>query len=895
MRDFEGLRRVFRVGIGGGDAERDVERELAHHFESTLEELRASGLTETEARAEARRRFGEKRRYVRELRRMARGRERRGRLWGRLRTVGDVGGEVVRGALRSPGPAVAVIVVMALGLGANAVVFEMLDRVFLRAPAHVAEADGLRRVFVAREIRGETATLKHHAYPDFGDWRGLDVFGGLAAVSRQEKVVGRGDRAARRPVALVTASYFPLLGVRPELGRLLVPADDRFGAPLAAVLSYEYWRGELGGDPAVLGRAVAVGEAEYTVVGVAPPGFTGVDLDPVDLWLPFHPAGEIEEGGREWVESRGWHWFEVVARLADGTPAARAAAAATAAHRMGRSAQDDYDPRARVELEPLQMARTTLASREALLLPWLMGVAGMVLLLTAANVANLLLARGMRRRREMAVRLALGVSRRRLVGTAVAETLLLAAAGGVAALVLALWGGDLVRAVLLPDIAWRDAGAVPMRLIVFTGVVALSAGLVAAIPPAIRSGRSGVTDALKGAGRGVAAARSRTRTGLLILQSAISVVLLLGTGLFVLSVREARDLDLGFEPDRVLLVRLTPEGGYPGGAEMTRLYREARERLAGIPGVESRAISTVTPMRNGRGVDLRVPGRDSLPPSPGPLFIDAVTSEYFETMGIDVLSGRGIRAADDAATAPRVAVVNEAMARAFWPEEPALGHCLIIQEQPCATIVGVVENTRVWELVEEPMQKYYVPLAQAPFPWPPSRLMLATRDPQALAGPVQRTLRAAMPDIRLVTTEPMGAVVSPKYRAWTLGAALFTALGILALLVTAVGLYGVLAFDVALRRSEMGVRAALGAGRSRLTRLVLRDGMKVAAIGVGAGILVAAAARPWVEPLLFEVSPLEPAVVGGVAIVITAVAAAASGIPAWRASRVPPAEALQVD
>lgn len=894
MRGWEGIRRVFRLGLAGGDADREVDRELSFHFEETVSALRTSGMSESEARSEAARRFGDERLYRRELRRLARGRDRRARTLDALRGAWDIALEIGRGASRSPGLSVAVVVVMGVGLGANAVVFGMLDRVFLSAPPHVDNPDAVRRVFVTRRINGDEVTGEHHPYPDYRDWRDLDVFGSTAAYSLQQLAVGRGTGVARRPVGLVTASFFPLLGVRPALGRFFDAADDRFGADRVAVLSHGYWQTAQGGDPAVLGRSVLVGDAEYTVVGVAPRGFTGVELEAVDVWLPFHPAGEVEEGGREWVESRGWYWFNAVTRVAEGVPVERAAAAATAAHRAARADQERYDPEARVTLEPLLKARTSLASREARLLPWLMGVAGMVLLLTVANVANLLLARSTRRRRETAVRVALGVSRGRLVGTAVAETLLLTLMGGGAALLLALWGGELVRSSLLPGLA-SYAGYTSGHLVIFIMAVSLLAGTAAAFPPAFRASRPDVTRALRASGRGVTGGRTRARTALLVVQAAISVVLLVGTGLFVESLRQARDVDLGFEPDGVLLVRLEPEGGYPGGEAMTRLYRDARARLEGFAGTGGRAISTTTPLRSGRGVGLRLPGRDSLPPAQGGRFVDAVTGDYFEVLGLEILRGRPLTDADDAPSAAPVAVVNRAMAESLWPDEDALGSCIIVEDGPCATVVGIVENSRVWELVEDPIEKYYVPLAQAPFPWPPSRMMIATADPLALARPVREALQTSVPGVRLVTTEPMVDVVSPKYRAWTLGASLFTVMGVLALIVAAVGLYGILAFDVAQRRPELGVRSALGAGRGRLTRLVVGDGLRLAAMGIAAGLLVTLVAAPRIEPLLFRTRPLEPGILAAVGLVILLVAVAASGLPAWRAARVDPNEALRAE
>ncbi|HUE76934.1 MAG TPA: ADOP family duplicated permease [Longimicrobiales bacterium] len=896
MKDFEGVRRVFRLGLAGGDSDREVERELAFHFERTVQELVDGGLSEEEARAEARRRFGDEGRYRRELRRLSRGRDRRARAVEWLGGAGRMVADAVRGLIRSPGLSGAVLVVLALGVGANVLMFSMLDTVFLRAPAHIAAPEDVRRVFVTREgFNGRMVTGETHPYPDLMDWRSLDVFEGVSLYAMQTLTVGHGEESERRRVAMTTADFFPLLGVRPAMGRFYGEKEDRFGAEGVTVLGHGYWRERFGGDPAVVGEFLDVGDASYAIVGVAPAGFTGVDLERVDLWLPLHPAAAVEGGGTEWAESRGWYWFRAVARLAPGVSGAQAEAAATTVHRVARADNQQYDPEARVELGSLIAAKAAGATREARVVPWLMGVAFMVLLLTCANVANLLLARATRRRRETAVRLALGVSRGRLLATALLETGLLALGGAALAALVVLWGGDAVRTLLLPHIAWNEATA-EGRLLGFSAGLALAAGLFAGAFPALYGSRPRVTESLKGSGRGLTPGRSRARKALLVAQAAISVVLLVGTGLFVRSLWTARDVDLGFDPDRVLLVRAEPEGGYPGGEAMTRLYREAREALRGLPGVDRVAVSTTTPFQNNRGIgsDLRIPGLDSLPrTAAGGPYINAVTGEFFEALDLDILRGRALDDSDDAASAPPVAVVNETMARMAWPGGDALGSCLVIRDGPCIRVVGIVEESRRYELEEDPSLQYYVPLSHAPYPWPPRDIMVRTADPAALAPAVQRTLRSALPGVRMITTQPYAEVVDPKYRSWALGTYLFAAFGALALIVAAIGLYSALSFDVAQRRPELGIRAALGAGRGGLIRFVVSGSIGVAAVGVALGLAVALALAERVEPLLFRVSPRDPAVLLGVAAVMLSVAVAASAIPARRAARVDPNEALR--
>ena len=821
------------------------------------------------------------------------------RLSARLRTSGRALTDAFRDLVRSPGRALAVIVIMALGVGANATMFGALDRLFLRPPAHIESPDRVKRVFVhlRRENSGEMEVQSTHPYPDYADWRELDAFASAAAYSSRALTIGSGASAERRPVTLVTASFFPTLGVRPVLGRFFGEDEDTFGSDPVAVLGHAYWQRELGGDPEVIGRAFEVGDLTYTVIGVAPPGFTGVDLDRVDVWLPLHRAAVVEEGGTEWQDSRGWYWIHAVARLGPGATRERAEAAATRVHRLGRADNPDYDPEATVEMADLNLARTGQASREARVVPWLMGVALMVLLLTCANVANLLLARAMRRRRETAVRRALGASRTRLVLTGVLEAVFLSLAGGAAAVAVALWGGDVFQAVLLGGAEW-ERGIDTLRVVGFSAGLAILAGLLAGLVPAVRTSRADTAGALKGSGRGTTRGRSRLRSGLLVLQAAISVVLLVGTGLFVASLRAARGVDLGFDPDGVLLVRLQPEGGYPGGEAMTALYRDGRLLLEGLPGIERTAITTVVPFRNARGIgsDLRVPGLDSLPRTrAGGAYIHAVTGGYFETLRLDIVRGRGIRESDDAEGAPRVAVVNETMARLVWPDGDALGGCLMLRDAPCATVVGIAEDSHRFELEEDESMHYYVPLAHAPYPWPPSGLMVRSASPDALAATVQRRLSTEMSGVRLVTSEPYRNTIDPSYSSWRLGATLFLAFGVLALVVASLGLYSVLAFEVAERRPEMGVRSALGATRARLVRLVLADGLRIAGVGVMLGLAVGWWAAGRAEGLLFGVSPHDPGVLAGVGAAMLLVSAVACGVPAWRAARVDPNETLRAE
>ena len=715
--------------------------------------------------------------------------------------------------------------------------------------------------------------------------------------------LGAGPEAPRVQVRWVSASLFPTLGVRPALGRFFGEAEDRAGTP-GVVLGHGLWRRHFGGDPAILGRAVPIEGRPFTVVGVAPPGFSGAELEPVELWAPM--GSQFDPPLPDWRTTRDAKWVRVVGRLAPGATPERVAAEITPVERAATSAMSDWEGSVTMSALPLWYGHGGSPSLEVAVSRWLLGVAGVVLLVACANVANLLLARAVRRRREVAVRLALGIGRARLVRLLVAEGMLLAAAGGVAGLLLAWWGGQLLRVTLLENVPW-GSGPVDGRVLLLATALTLVTGLVVSLLPALQASRPALATSLKAGTPQAGGARSRLRGALTVAQAALSVVLLVGAGLFVLSLQQVRTLRLGLDADRVLLVELSwprlatlPEALREGeSARRLALRRELHERLRTVAGVAGAALSVGTPFHSGMGYDLRVDGVDSLPalPGGGP-YVSLVSADYFATAGTRVLRGRGFLASDREG-AERVAVVNATMARVLWPAGDAIGKCLFVGDPartpPCARVVGVVEDVHRFELREEPAMQYYLPLEQGPRTTVPVTLVRAAGDPAALTEAIRRHVVALEPGIRRVNVQVMQDIVAPQMRPWRLGAVLFGLFGALALLVAAVGLYSVMSYGAAQRTHEMGVRMALGARPGDVRRLVLRSGLALAALGVALGLLGAVAGGRWAEPLLFETSPRDPLVLGGVALALLAVALVASLVPAWRASRVAPSVALRAE
>ncbi|MFW6078239.1 MAG: ADOP family duplicated permease [Gemmatimonadota bacterium] len=892
---FPGLRQVFRLG----GVQRDIDEELAYHFDRTVEELMAGGLERREAEEEARRRFGDEERWRRELGKLDRRADRLRRVRERLAQLRDDVRYALRRIGRAPGLTAAVVLTFALGIGANATMFGVLDRLLLRAPAHIVDADDVQRIAIHRAMRDgqprEYGTWM--SYPDFRDFTRAESYSAVAAVSESRIVIGRGANARPASAGLVTGEFFGLLGVRPALGRYFGPADDRPGGPGLAVISHGMWRDEYGGEPTVIGRTIDFGHGPYEIIGVAPEGFTGTDLTPVDVWLPLRKAG-TDIRGDGWYDRRGWHWMQVVARLAPGVSPESAAAEATTLHRAGRREMieaDRYDADATVAGLSLIAARGPLASDESAVARWLAGVSLLVLLIACANVANLLLARTLRRRREFGIRLALGVSRGRLLGQVVFESLLLAALGGAAALLVTRWGGEFVRAHLLPDVAWPDS-PIAGRVVLFSLGMSLLAGLVAGIIPGIQASRPRVAESLKSASRSATGSRSRMGTALTVFQAALSVVLLVGAGLFVRSLRGVEATDYGFEPDRLVMLQPAYEGE-PTDGEQIEFHRRAVERLSALPSVEAAAESFSAPFWSANGVGLDVPGLDSVPRNPdgGLPVIHAVGTDYFSTMGLELLRGRGF-SADDGAESARVAVVNEPMARTLWPDGDAIGQCLMMDELPCAEVVGVVEGAAMWSIGDRSSMQYYVPFSQGPFEGPPETLLARVAgEPSAAIATLRRELLALDARVRFVEARPYSALIDPRTRAWRLGATMFSAFGMLALIVAAIGLYSVLSFAVAQRVRELGIRSALGAPRARLVRLVAGQGFRLAGLGILLGAGAALVAAPRIEDLLFQTSARDPMTFGVVTAVLAAVAGLAVAGPALRAARIDPMSVLKTE
>ena len=803
-----------------------------------------------------------------------------------------------RSLTRSPGLTLAAVLTLGLGIGANSAMFGVVDRLFFRPPAHVVDPDRVVRVNVTKtQPPFGTYTYSLADYPRYAELREhARAFSGVAAYSRGGFSLGRGQGARRVSGAKVTASFFPLLGVQPERGRFFTAEEDRKGGPNVAVLSHEFWHTQYADDPDILGKTLMLGASTYTVIGIAPEAFRGVDLEQPDLWVPMSVAS-----APFLLDCDGCYWLTTIARLAPGSSAAQAASEATALFRAHVARMDQSmakaDSAATVSMGSIHQALGPNADSAAKLSLWLIGVCGAVLLIACANVANLLLARALQRRREIAVRVALGASRSRLIRQLYAESALLASVGLGAALLVTLWAGPLLRAALIPDAAPDNPLA--LRVFVFSAGVALATALLAGLAPSLHAGVADLSTTLKSGVREGSIARSTTRTGLLVGQVALTFMLLTGAGLFITSLHRVLGLRLGFDAEHLLVASVNlDELGYKR-AEINATYERLRERVSRLPGVAGASLAIGTPFQTSFGMRLSIPGRDSIPSiKTGGPYVAAVTPDYFRTMGSAMRRGRAFTEADNAG-AQHVAIVNESMAHLVWPGVDPIGKTMKLGNDPAPfEVVGVVEDARRESVTEELVVQYFVPLAQSDSVLGNgvSSLLIRTTGPAgSLVNAVRREIQASSSDLPYPNIDPMPEMFADQLRSWRLGSSLFTLFGALGVLLAAIGLYGVLSYGVSQRTQELGIRIALGAGRRRVLALVLRQGFQLTLAAVGLGVVGALAAGRAIASLLYGVSPYNPLVLLAVATILTCVALLASYLPARRATRVDPMVALRYE
>ena len=812
----------------------------------------------------------------------------------------------VRGLRRSPGFSLGVIATLALGIGANAAMFGVVDRLMYRPFPMLRDPSTVHRVYLRyleRDALRTTFSFEYARYLDFQKW--TSSFSEFAAFAPMARAVGSSGATRERAIAAVSASFFNFFDAKPVAGRFFTPDEDVTPVGAAVVvLTHSYWQSEFGGRD-VVGKPLLIDRQTYIIIGVAPAGFEGVNEGPPrSAFIPITAYAGSQEGRDrlEYYTRYNWGWMQMMVRRRPSISVAAASTDLTTAYVRSWNAELEFFP----QLGPANVAKPyaiagplktsagpdpSLESKTAL---WVTGVTLIVLLIACANVANLCLGRALRRRREVALRLALGVSRRRLAVQTMTESVVLALVGCALGIVIAQAGGQTLSRQFLPEGYAFSLFGDARTLLVAIGA-AMFAAMLTGLVPAMLATKADLATALKAGAREGTYHRSRTRTALLVAQGALSVALLVGAGLFVRSLNRVRDIHLGYDADRIVLVRRDLRGLALGDTATIALQQRLLETAQALPGVERAAIVSSVPFWSHSTTNLYVAGIDSVRRL-GRFTYQQGSPDYFATTGTRILRGRPF-GAEDRAGAPRVAVVSEGMAKALWPGKDALGQCMRVaaDTMPCTSVIGIAEDAVQQSLTDDQRFRYYMPLEQHR-PINGSFLMLRVRgEPADQSEEIRKALQRLMPGESYITAWPLEDVLRAPRRSWEIGATLFVAFGGLALLVAAIGLYAVIGYNVTQRMHELGVRIALGAQTRDVIRLVVGQGMGFAVAGVALGSVLAYLAARWVQPLLFQQSARDPFVFLTVGGILVMVAIAASSVPAFRATRADPNRSLRAE
>ncbi len=808
----------------------------------------------------------------------------------------------VRMLASRPGFTVVAALSLALGIGANTTIFSIINAVLLTPIPGLEDTSSLAMVFTTdsgQEGGGGMGRLMQMSYPNYEDFRDQnDVFEELATFT-----FGGGTLLAKegdpQNVAgfMVSGNYFDALGVKAVMGRTFLPEEDETpGTHLVMVISNGLWERQFGSDPGVIGSTLNLNGIPYTVIGVAPEGFQGTfqgmgaDL----VWTPMMTYQQIlPVAFRDWPESRRALLMNVFGRLRQGVTVEQAdAAISTIAGRLESEYPEVNTNRGATVTEFTPFFNPQQEEQLELMALFFMGIVGMVLLIACVNVANLLLARAATRGKEIGLRIALGAGRIRLVRQLLTESTLLAIMGGALGLLFAFWGRDLIWSFRPPGFG-DDAISLDLdgSVLLFTAAIALATGLIFGLVPALQTTKPNLTQTLHEGGRGGGAGRRQhlLRSGLVVVEIALSLVALIGAGLFIRSMQAAQEIDTGFEMERLASLGLNPGGIGYGMGQADNFFDEVLERVSGVGGVEATALATNPPLGGGLMRTLIPEGWDD---SEGILTSNiAITPGYFETMDFQLLRGRDFTEFDTADT-PAVAIINEATQRRFWPDEDPIGRRYhFITEEFQIEVIGVVSDT-VFQIGQDPQPVAFVPFQQR-FQLNSVLIVRTEGDPEAALGNIQDIIRAVDRNMPINNVNTIGQTLDNILQAPRMGAALLGIFGILALVLAMVGIYGVTSYAVSQRTREIGIRMALGAREGTVLGLVLKQGMILVAIGIAVGLVASLFAMRVAESMLFGISTSDPVTFGGVSLLLLAVALLANLLPARRVMRVDPVNALR--
>jgi len=815
----------------------------------------------------------------------------------------------VRWLRRSPGFALVAVASLALGIGFNTALFSFVDAVLFR-PLPVRGLDRLADVYTNSTDGDRYATS---SYPDYLDIRAEStVFDELIGYSPAFAILAQADRSRLALGEVVTGNYFEVLGLRAPLGRTILPEDDKPGAAPVVMVSHAFWKRELGGEPSAVGRALRIRGEDYTVIGVAPAGFTG--LTPViaaELWVPVSRVSEIEPVGMQdsvpsptgtsRLDRRGQRWMLIKGRMKPGVTVDQAAAETTILMRRLVTAHPQTNKDRYVSVKATSTVRLNPAV-DSYLLPAATGltaVVGLVLLIACANVASMLLARSSARQKELAIRLALGASRGRLARQLLTESLLLSLSGAAAGAALAWLLTQTVSRLDLPiPIPLSVDLRVDLRVLGFTLVLGVLAGVLAGLAPATRASKPAVASDLRGGQRLARVGRQQwtLRDGLVAGQIAVTLVLLVGAFLLGRSLIAAQQAEVGFRTRGLAVVSTDPEMLRYDAQRTRAFWADALARVRAIPGVEGAALAERAPFSLNFNISsIYIPDRQRPSDKPVPTSSTRVSADYFRTLGIPLLQGRVFNEADTPET-PGVAVVNETMARRYWPAESAIGRRLQLRgpDGPSFEIVGVVADHRVQTVGETAAPYVHFAYGQRPAGYQ-TLIVRTSGDAGTLLAAIRRELLAMEPRTAFLENQTMemqvqATLLPAKAAAWIVGV-----VAVVGMLLAAIGLYGVIAYSVGRRVREIGIRMALGATGGAVLASVMRRGLAVAAAGLAVGTLLAAAAAQAVSGILYRVSPADPLAWGLAVTLLLGVSAAANLLPARRAARIDPSVALRTE
>jgi predicted permease len=791
---------------------------------------------------------------------------------------------------KSPGFTAIAVLALALGIGANSAIFSVVNTVLLR-PLPYKSPEQLMMVWEDATHLG--FPLNTPAPANFIDWREQNtVFDSMAAMAhRSFNLTGAGE-PERFDGRRVSANLFNLLGVEPVLGRTFLQEEDQPGARVV-ILSYGVWQRRFGGDPAIIGRPLTLDGESYTVVGVMP---RTVQLPTLEgwhdqLWVPM--AFDSEEAAL-----RGSHYLEVIARLKPGMTQQQAQAEMNTIAARLEQQYPETNTRTGARVQSLH-DRLVGNIKPALLV--LLGAVGFVLLIACANVANLLLARAAVRQKEIALRLALGASRSRLTRQFLTESVLLAGIGGAAGLVLSFIGLRVLQAFIPASVAQAQTISMDVKVLLFTGAVSLLTGLIFGLAPASQASHSNLNDTLKESGRDAAASRrgNRIRSALVVSEVAVSFLLLIGAGLLISSFVNLLRLDPGYRAENLLTAKIVlPDTKYPDRERRVAFFSELLRRVHALPGVESAAAASNLPLTyHGDSMPIGIEGREDPPPDQRPdVIYRTVSPGYFHTMGIRVVQGRDFTAQDHS-DAPRAVVISEKTARYFWPGENPIGKRLkpgsATSDGPWREVVGVVADVRQNDFAAEPKMQMYFSYEQVISLTPNALVVRTLVDPLSLATTVRNAVWSIDKDQPVSDIRTMEEIVSSAVARQRFSTMLLGVFAALALVLAAVGIYGVMSYSVAQRTREIGIRIALGAQRGDVLKMTVFSGLKLVFAGVAIGILAALVVTRVMASLLFGISATDPVTFASIAVVLVSVAAFASYIPARRATRIDPMLALR--